>query len=245
MLSSCMCVSSTFAPHLSDMRLLARVSGRSGAEERRHQLAQIYDEIARKSWAGRAARGDEDFNLEAACKQIDTDLLQQACALRVPLSHRHLIAFLARPAPPSMWNFLHAASSLQSLLAVSLTRQRVRATQRVGIMTRLPRPPISTGESVINPAATTTARTRAESSTRVATRAATSAAGGDSKLCFVMSYILASLPTSTFGRINREADCARSDLLGQLACHLNTQRQVGGSTFARQRQYELLPVQYL
>lgn len=69
-------------------RLLACALGRSGAEERRHQLAQVYDEVARKSWAGRAARGDEDFNLATACKQVDQDLLQQVCFFMLPLHSR-------------------------------------------------------------------------------------------------------------------------------------------------------------
>ncbi len=75
-------------------------AGRAGNGGRRHQLAQSYDEVCRKEWCQRAARGkclsygmqlapphvqyvpalqgDDDFDINLLCLKQDPELLQQA-----------------------------------------------------------------------------------------------------------------------------------------------------------------------
>ena len=71
--------------------------GRASTERRRHQLAQVYDEVCRKEWSERAARGtsslctfvlrgvgvldlsgDVDFDVNDASRRLDPELLEQA-----------------------------------------------------------------------------------------------------------------------------------------------------------------------
>ena len=44
----------------------------------RHVLAQFYDELARKEWSERAARGDSSFDINVVCRAIDRDILETA-----------------------------------------------------------------------------------------------------------------------------------------------------------------------
>ena len=41
-------------------------------------MAQVYDEICRKEWANRAARGDEGFDVNVESLKIDSELLARA-----------------------------------------------------------------------------------------------------------------------------------------------------------------------
>jgi hypothetical protein len=43
-------------------------------------LAIRYDEICRKEWQTRAARGDDDFSVDAVCVRKDSELLDRARA---------------------------------------------------------------------------------------------------------------------------------------------------------------------
>ena len=53
-------------------------SGAAASEKRRHVLAQFYDELCRKDWAERAARGDVDFDVNLACLACDNGVLDRA-----------------------------------------------------------------------------------------------------------------------------------------------------------------------
>ena len=41
-------------------------------------LAQLYDEMCRKDWAERAARGDVDFDVNLVCLACDQEMLDRA-----------------------------------------------------------------------------------------------------------------------------------------------------------------------
>jgi F420-dependent methylenetetrahydromethanopterin dehydrogenase len=50
----------------------------TGETKRKGHLAMVYDEVARKDWAEKAARGDIGFCVREACRQLDPDLLSRA-----------------------------------------------------------------------------------------------------------------------------------------------------------------------
>ncbi len=47
-------------------------------KNRRHVLAQFYDEVARKEWAEQSKRGAADFDTKVCCLKVDRDLLEMA-----------------------------------------------------------------------------------------------------------------------------------------------------------------------
>ena len=56
-----------------------KVACRSNSLDKRHQLAQVYDEVCRRDWSERSFRGDSDFNIEAASMRLDPELFTRAC----------------------------------------------------------------------------------------------------------------------------------------------------------------------
>ena len=60
--------------------MLHEVASNAGHDEkkRRHVLCQFYDEVARREWSEKAARGDTEFILAVACQKLDRDILESA-----------------------------------------------------------------------------------------------------------------------------------------------------------------------
>ena len=57
------------------------MSARATKEGIKHHIAQLYDEVARKEWSVRAARGDLDFDVNRAALREDSEILARAKAL--------------------------------------------------------------------------------------------------------------------------------------------------------------------
>ena len=86
-----------FTASKAHLRVCLLVACRAAGEGRRHQLAQVYDEVCRKEWSAKAARGmlilnvctcsldvalvspgDADFDSSCAGVKLDAELLVQA-----------------------------------------------------------------------------------------------------------------------------------------------------------------------
>ena len=55
-----------------------QVAAEAQHENRRHILAQFYDEACRREWSKKAERGDVGFDIEVACLSVDQELLKRA-----------------------------------------------------------------------------------------------------------------------------------------------------------------------
>jgi len=56
-----------------------RIASDAANGDRRHWLAQVYDELARKEWYERAKRGDAGSDVNVNPLVIDQDILKRAC----------------------------------------------------------------------------------------------------------------------------------------------------------------------
>ena len=62
------------------IRVLHEVAANAShdVKNRRHVLAQFYDEVARKEWAEQSKRGAGNFDPRVCCLKVDRDLLEMA-----------------------------------------------------------------------------------------------------------------------------------------------------------------------
>ena len=66
---------------MAHFRNCLEVAAGAAAEKRRYTLAITYDELCRKHWNQKAARGDRDFDINTVSLVKDKDLLERARAL--------------------------------------------------------------------------------------------------------------------------------------------------------------------
>ena len=66
---------------MAHFRNCMEVAAGAAAEKRRYTLAITYDELCRKHWSQKAARGDRDFDINTVSLVKDKDLLERARAL--------------------------------------------------------------------------------------------------------------------------------------------------------------------
>ena len=66
---------------MAHFRNCMEVAACAAAEKRRYTLAITYDELCRKHWSQKAARGDRDFDINTVSFVKDKDLLERARAL--------------------------------------------------------------------------------------------------------------------------------------------------------------------
>ena len=118
---------------MAHFRNCLEVAAGAAAEKRRYTLAITYDELCRKHWSQKAARGDRDFNVNTASFVKDKDMLERARALfdaNANAKGSHLCGPLSR----TLFRFAFARQISEAHCQVG--KRKASSSQTVGLHRR-------------------------------------------------------------------------------------------------------------